>query len=109
MPQVRTLSLRPKNDPKQRFNLHFRPFFITIDNYFACIGKPLTAISAIKNGDTLSLQNEGILSVYKEPIVMWFGDKPLVISCYTDFVVNPVYADDKKNELCDVTEIVSSQ
>lgn len=80
----------------------------SIDNYFACIGKPLTAISAIKNGDTLSLQNEGVLSVYAEPIVMWFGDKPLVISCYTDFVVNPVYADDKKNELCDVTNGFSS-
>ncbi len=80
----------------------------SIDHYFACIEKTLTAVSVIKNEDTLSLQNEGDLSVYAEPIVMWFGDKPLVISCYTDFVVNPVYADDKKNELCDVTSAFSS-
>lgn len=79
-----------------------------IDNYSVCIGRPLTAVSAIKNGDILSLHNEDILSVYAEPIVMWFGDKPLVISCYTDFVVNPVYADDRKNELCDVTGGFSS-
>lgn len=80
----------------------------SIDNYFACIEQPLTAVSAIKNGDTLSLQNDGILSVYTEPIIMWFGDKPLVVSCYTDFVVNPVYVDDKKNELCDVIGVFSS-
>jgi len=80
----------------------------SIDNYTACIGKSLTAVSAIKKEDALSLQNEGGLSVYSEPIVMWFGNKPLVISCYTDFVVNPVYADDKKNELYDVTGVFSS-
>lgn len=80
----------------------------SIDNYSACIGKPLTAVSAIKKGDTLFLQEEGVLSVYAEPIIMWFADKPLIISCYTDFVVNPVYADDKKNELCDVTGSFSS-
>lgn len=36
----------------------------SIDNYFTCVGKPLTAISAIKNGNTLPLQNEGVISVY---------------------------------------------
>lgn len=46
----------------------------SIDNYIACIGKTLNAVSAIKNEDTLSLQNEGNLSVYAEPLVMWFGD-----------------------------------
>lgn len=80
----------------------------SIDHYLACIGKPLTAVSAIKNGGTLSLRKEGDLSVYAEPIVMWFEDKPLVVSCYTDFVVNPVYANDKQNELCDVTSVFSS-
>lgn len=80
----------------------------SIDNYTTCIGKALTAVSAIKKGDALSLQNEGVLSVYAEPLVMWFEDKPLVISCYADFVVNPVYVGDKKNELCDVTGVFSS-
>lgn len=79
-----------------------------IDNYFACIGKPLTSVSAINVGGKPALHDDGAISVYSEPLIMWFGDKPLVISCCTDFVVNPVYADDKKNELCDVTDGFSS-
>lgn len=80
----------------------------SIDSYFACIGKSLTAVSALKNGGTISLQNEGAISVYTEPLIMWFGDQPLIVSCYTDFVVNPVYADDKKADLSDVTTVFSS-
>lgn len=74
-----------------------------IDNYFACIGKPLTAVSAINVGNKPALYDEGAASVHSEPLILWFEDKPLVVSCYTDFVVNPVYADDKKNDLADVT------
>ena len=80
----------------------------SIDNYFACIGKPLTSVSAINVGGEPTLHEEGAISVYSEPFIMWFEDKPLVISCYTDFVVNPVYADDKKDKLADVTPVFSS-
>lgn len=80
----------------------------SIDHYFVCIGKPLTAVSAVKSGDVTALQEEGAISVYTEPLIMWFGDKPLVVSCYTDFVVNPVYVDDKKADLSDVTAVFSS-
>lgn len=80
----------------------------SIDNYFACIGKPLTSVSAINIGGKSALHDEGALSVYTEPLIMWFEDKPLVISCYTDFVVNPVYADDKKAFLADVSTVFSS-
>ena len=79
-----------------------------IDNYFACIGKPLTAVSAINVGGKSALYDEGAVSVYSEPLILWFENKPLVVSCYTDFVVNPVYADDKKNDLADVTTAFSS-
>lgn len=79
-----------------------------IDNYFACIGKPLTSVSAINVGGNPALHDEGAISVYSEPLIMWFDDKPLVVSCYTDFVVNPVYADDKKDSLADVTAAFSS-
>jgi len=82
--------------------------FNSVDNYFSCIGVPLTAVSALKNGDTISLRNEGNISIYTEPVIMWFGNKPLVVSCYTDFVVNPVHADDKKADLTDVTCVFSS-
>lgn len=80
----------------------------SIDNYFACIGKPLTSVSAINVGGKPALHDEGAISVYSEPLIMWFGDKPLVVSCYTDFVMNPVYADDKKDSLADVTTVFSS-
>lgn len=79
----------------------------TIDNYFSCIGTPLTSVSAVKSGDTITLQNEGNISIFTEPLIMWFGNKPLVVSCYTDLVVNPVYADDKKATLIDVTSSFS--
>lgn len=82
--------------------------FNAIDNYFACIGKPLTAVSAINVGGKPALYDEGAVSVYSEPLILWFENKPLVVSCYTDFVVNPVYADDKKNDLADVTTAFSS-
>lgn len=39
---------------------------------------------------------------------MWFEDKRLVISCYTNFVVNPVYAEGKKDSFADVTTVFSS-
>lgn len=75
----------------------------SIENYSACIGKTLTSVSAINVGGKTALHDEGAISVYSEPLIMWFEDKPLVISCYTDFVVNPVYSDDKKDSLADVT------
>ena len=73
-----------------------------IDNCFACIGKTLTSVSAINAGRKPALYDEGAISVFSEPFILWFGDKPLVASCYTDFVVNPVYADDKMTDLADV-------
>lgn len=79
-----------------------------IDNYFVCILKTLTAVSAINVGGKPALYDEGAVSVYSEPLILWFENKPLVVSCYTDFVVNPVYADDKKNDLADVTATFSS-
>lgn len=80
----------------------------SIDNYLACIGKPLTSVSAINVDGKPALHDEGAISVYSEPLIMWFGDKPLIISCYTDFVMNPVYADDKKDSLIDVTTVFAS-
>lgn len=79
-----------------------------IDHYLASIGKRLTSVSAINICGKLALYDEGAISVYSEPLIMWFENKPLVISCYTEFVVNPVYVDDKKDNLADVTSVFSS-
>jgi len=78
-----------------------------IDHCFKCIGKSLTAVSAVKNKTASALQKEGAVSVYTEPLIMWFEDKPLVVSCYTDFVVNPIYVEDKKEYIMDATECFS--
>jgi len=80
----------------------------SIDTYFTCIGKPLTAVSAVKDGDDITLSKDGILSVFSKSLVLWFGDKPLVAGCYTDYVVNPVYVDDNKHALVDVSATFSS-
>ena len=56
----------------------------SIDSYFACIGKPLVSVSAIKIDGNSSLSVEGDVSVYSKPLIMWFENKPLVVSCYTD-------------------------
>ncbi len=82
--------------------------YTSIDTYFPCLGKPLTAISAVKSGNTAAIKSEGTISVFSEPLVLWFEDKPLVASCYTDFVVNPVYVGDNKANLSDVTAVFSS-
>ena len=87
---------------------HADKYFHSIDTYFACIGKPLTSVSAVNAGGTSALQAEGTVSVYSEPIILWFEDSPLVISCYTSLVVNPVYCEDQRNALTDVTKFFSS-
>lgn len=80
----------------------------SIDSYFACMGKPLTAVSAINTDGKPALHREGAVSVYSEPLILWFADQPLVVSCYTDFVMNPVFADEKKDALVDVSAEFSS-
>ena len=79
-----------------------------IDHYGACIGKPLTSVSAVKLFGRPTLYEDGAVSIYSEPLILWFEDRPLVASCYTDFVVNPVYAGDEKDNLADVSAAFSS-
>lgn len=78
-----------------------------IDSYFACIGEKLTSVSAVKCGETITLQKDENIAVFTEPIILWFGEKPLVADCYTEYVVNPVYSEDRKGEFVDVTSIFS--
>lgn len=80
----------------------------SIENYASCMGKPLTAVSVTHIDGKVVLQKEKTGWIYSEPLILWFEDKPLVVSCYTDFVVNPVYTDDKKDALADVTAAFSS-
>lgn len=78
------------------------------DTYLACIGKNLSSVSAIKADGKPALYDEGAISVFSEPLILWFEDKPLVVNCYTELAVNPVYADNKKSDLADVTTLFST-
>ena len=80
----------------------------SIENYSACIGKKLTSVSIACADGSPALHEEESVSVYSEPLVMWFEDKPLVVRCEVDFVVNPVYVDDEKSSLADVTTAFSA-
>ena len=80
----------------------------SIDSYFACIGKSLDSVSAISVDGYPAIQMEGSVSIYNEPLILWFEDTPLIASCYNDFVVNPVYADEKKDALADISGLFSS-
>lgn len=82
--------------------------YSVIDSYFACIRNPLASVSAVSSGGKPVLHDEGAISAYSEPLIMWFDDKPLVITCYTDFIANPVYVDDKKYNLADISSVFSS-
>lgn len=80
----------------------------SIDHYFACIGKSLTAVSALHVDGKPAVHKHHSISVYSEPLILWFKDKPLVIRCYPDLVVNPAFVNGKKDYLTDVTTIFSS-
>lgn len=54
----------------------------SIENYSACLGKPLTSVYVIGVNGKTALQEEGEDWIYSEPLVLWFEDKPLVASCY---------------------------
>lgn len=58
-----------------------------------CIGQPLLSAEIISSKSIIS---KPPLTAFDGHLVLWFGDKPLVISKYIDFVVNPVYAMDNK-------------
>ncbi len=74
----------------------------------------LVALSSTGQADQRSvdgypaIQMEGSVSIYNEPLILWFEDTPLIASCYNDFVVNPVYADEKKDALADISGLFSS-
>lgn len=58
-----------------------------------CIGQPLLGAEIISSKSVIC---KPPLTAFDGHLVLWFGDKPLVISKYIDFVVNPVYAMDNK-------------
>lgn len=79
-----------------------------IHSHLVCIGKPLVSVSVMNVGEKTLVQKQDGITYFAAPLVLWFADKPLVVYCYADSVVNPVYVEDNKNDLMDATKHLSS-
>ena len=75
----------------------------SIDCHLTCIGKTLTSVSIANNKNGQALKSDRSITVYTEPLILWFDDKPLVVDRYSRLVVNPVYVEDNKDQLEDIT------
>lgn len=76
--------------------------FDGVDSHFACLGQTLTAVSS-----ACAPQKDGALFLYDQPLVLWFGAKPLVANCWCEFVVDPVYAEEQQQTQKDITPLFS--
>lgn len=52
-----------------------------------CIGEPLRRAEFIASEP---LVQDGAVTMFDGYLVLWFGEKPLVVSKYIDFVINPI-------------------
>lgn len=64
----------------------------TFDGY---VGEPLLRADVISAKPIL---HKGTVTGFDGHLVLWFGEKPLVISKYVDFVVNPVLVQEKRTK-----------
>ena len=74
-----------------------------IRSFLDCIDLPLTSVSAVNKADGNPLQKKAGITQFSDSLVLWFGDLPLVVKKYIEFVVNPVFVEDNKNDLSDVS------
>lgn len=80
--------------------------YSAIADFSVCIGRPLTAVSAVR-GSGAALRQEGAAWAYDAGLVLWFDGWPLIASCYVDLVVNPVYAAEQRANLATVSDAFS--
>lgn len=79
----------------------------SVSYYFDCIGRTLTAVSVSKNDRSVFLRPDGPFEGFAAPLALWFDDLPLVIDPQTELVVNPVYTEDNRETLEDVSSAFS--
>ena len=60
-----------------------------------CLGRQLTKVEAT---NATGFDDHGAIKKFADRFVIWFGEKPLVVSPYTEFVVNPVWVT-KNNQM----------
>lgn len=69
-----------------------------------CLGCKLTKVEAI---GTNAFNTLGAITKFAERFIMWFGDRPLVVSPYTEFVVDPTWVSKNGESLVSVDEFFS--
>lgn len=72
--------------------------YMKVSCFTDCIGTKLTGVSTNNLDEAVLMGSENVKS-FAQPLVMWFDNKPLVISPYVEFVVNPIYAAENKTKL----------
>ena len=75
-----------------------------ISSYLDCIGLKLEKVSATVNDCECRYWTESGLIKYSGDLFMWFAGKPLKISKYVDFVIDPVHARENENKAIDVSK-----
>lgn len=72
-----------------------------------CIGEYLTRVELIPADENISPVEYGPLSLYRGRIVFWFGSKPLVLTSYVSFLINPLVVEEHRNKAFCVDEFFS--
>lgn len=80
--------------------------YTSIDCYLDCLGQTLTAVSVPKE-ESAFRQGE-VFTEFSESLIFWFENKPLVISPYQDFIIDPLYVEDNRSQLKDATPVFSA-
>lgn len=73
----------------------------SICSYHGCINKSISKVELV--GATSKLKQNQETYEFCEKLILWFDDIPLVVSPYTDFIVNPVYAKENEGNMVDIT------
>ena len=69
----------------------------SVRSFEECIREPLSRADFLPAGRDAPISSRDPLTYFDGHLVLWFGRKPLVISKYIDFVINPLTVEEKKD------------
>ncbi len=70
-----------------------------ISSYLDCIGKKLTNVSAVSSSEQGPVFCKNGSNYFKEPLVFWFGDIPMVVKEITEFIVDPLLIGELQDQI----------
>jgi hypothetical protein len=74
----------------------------TIRSYHDCIGLKMTKAQFIPENDMEALRKNGDITEFNGNLVLCFGDKPLLIRKYVEFLVDPLFVQDNINKCVNI-------